>query len=150
MEFVEVIENKKNYLELLLIGDEQESMIDGYLDDGRLYVLYDEVLVGLVVVNDDGDSVIEIKNIEVYPEFRRCGYGSRLIEYVENKYKDDFNTFRLSTGDSPNTKAFYENNGFKEVGREKDYFIHNYDKPIYECGKLLKDMVYMEKILLKI
>lgn len=106
MEFVEVIENKKYYLELLLIGDEQESMIDGYLDDGRLYVLYDEVLVGLVVVNDDGDSVIEIKNIAVYPEFRRCGYGSRLIEYVENKYKDDFNTIRLSTGDSQIQKHF--------------------------------------------
>ena len=37
----EVKEDKKRYLDLLLLGDEQESMIDKYLDRGTMYV-YDD------------------------------------------------------------------------------------------------------------
>ena len=32
--------DKKQYLELLLLGDEQESMIDRYLEKGDMYVLH--------------------------------------------------------------------------------------------------------------
>ena len=41
MEIREINENKKEYLELLLLADEQESMIDRYLERGEMYVLYD-------------------------------------------------------------------------------------------------------------
>lgn len=34
-------ENKKRFLPLLLLGDEQESMVDRYLERGRMYVLDD-------------------------------------------------------------------------------------------------------------
>lgn len=39
MKIVEIRENKKEYLELLLLADEQESMIDRYLDRGSMYAL---------------------------------------------------------------------------------------------------------------
>ena len=41
MRIIEVKENKKQYLDLLLLADEQEDMIDCYLDKGRMYVLDD-------------------------------------------------------------------------------------------------------------
>lgn len=145
MKIIEIEENKKHYLELLLLGDEQESMIDRYLESSSLYVLFKERPVGLCVVSAKSDSVLEIKNIAVYPEFQRLGYGSRLIEFIENKYSPKIKIIRLSTGDSPRTISFYESNGFTEVGREKDYFIRTYDHPIYECGKLLTDLLHMEK-----
>lgn len=31
---------KKQYLELLLLGDEQESMIDRYLEWGEMFVMF--------------------------------------------------------------------------------------------------------------
>ena len=34
-------ERKKDFLELLLLADEQENMIDLYLDRGELFALYD-------------------------------------------------------------------------------------------------------------
>ena len=37
--YKEIIDNKKKYLSLLLLADEQESMIDTYLERGRLYVM---------------------------------------------------------------------------------------------------------------
>ena len=41
MNIIEVPENKKQYLDLLLLADEQESMIDRYLERGTMYALDD-------------------------------------------------------------------------------------------------------------
>ena len=42
---IKIIEsNKKDFLDLLLLADEQESMIDKYLDRGNLFALYDDGL----------------------------------------------------------------------------------------------------------
>ena len=41
MEIVEITENKKKHLPLLLLADEQEDMIDRYLQRGRMFVLED-------------------------------------------------------------------------------------------------------------
>ena len=42
-----VTEQKKRYLEMLLLGDEQENMIDRYLERGAMYVLEDPEPVGV-------------------------------------------------------------------------------------------------------
>ncbi len=39
-----IIENKKQFLDLLLLADEQENMIDRYLPGGDLFALYDNGL----------------------------------------------------------------------------------------------------------
>ena len=41
MEIKEIKENKKHFLPLLLLADEQENMIDQYIDRGTMYVLED-------------------------------------------------------------------------------------------------------------
>ena len=41
MEIREIKENKKRFISLLLLADEQEDMIDRYLDRGTMYVLDD-------------------------------------------------------------------------------------------------------------
>ena len=51
----------------------------------------------------------------------------------------------VGTGDSPLTLPFYEKCEFKVSHRVKDFFIENYDNPIYECKKQLTDMVYLKK-----
>ena len=51
MNITQVKENKKQYLDLLLLADEQESMIDLYLEDGTLYVLEEgEEALGVCVI----------------------------------------------------------------------------------------------------
>ena len=39
MKITEIKENKKQYINLLLLADEQEDMIDLYLNRGIMYVL---------------------------------------------------------------------------------------------------------------
>ena len=65
MKIVEIRSNKKQYLDLLLLGDEQESMIDRYLDRGEMFVMTDvhEHVVAVAVVTNEGDGVLELKNL---------------------------------------------------------------------------------------
>ena len=64
MKITEITENKKQYLNLLLLADEQEDMIDRYLERGRMYILVDGGEVRAeCVVTDEGNNVLEIKNI---------------------------------------------------------------------------------------
>ena len=42
MKILSVSEGKRRFLNLLLQADEQESMIDRYLDRGQMFVLTDE------------------------------------------------------------------------------------------------------------
>lgn len=58
-----VISDKKEFLELLLLADEQESMIDRYLERGDMFVLYDDGLKACCVVTCEGEGIYEIKNI---------------------------------------------------------------------------------------
>jgi len=50
MKIEKIIENKKQFLDLLLLADEQENMIDRYLANGDLFALYDDDLKSVCVV----------------------------------------------------------------------------------------------------
>ena len=67
MEIKLVTSDKKEFLDLLLLADEQESMIDRYLERGDMFVLYDNGLKTLCVVTREGEGVYEIKNIATVP-----------------------------------------------------------------------------------
>ena len=144
MTITQITENKKQYLDLLLLADEQESMIDRYLERGELFVLEDEGVKAVGVVTDEGDGVCELKNIAVAPGFQRQGYGRMLIEYLFKRYAGRCRTMLVGTGDSPLTVPFYESCGFTYSHRIPDFFTDNYDHPIYEAGKQLKDMIYLK------
>lgn len=145
---VEIIrKNKKAFLDLLLLADEQESMVDKYLERGTMFALYDESLKGICVVTKEDVGIYELKNIATYKEFHGQGYGKKLIEYIFKYFKDDCHTMYVGTGDSPLTVPFYKKCGFIESHRVKNFFIDNYKNPIYECGKQLIDMVYLKKEL---
>lgn len=44
----EVNENKKQFISLLLLADEQENMIDRYIEKGTMYVLEKIHIYGLL------------------------------------------------------------------------------------------------------
>ena len=147
MKIIEVKENKKKYIELLILADEQEDMIDKYIDKGTMFILYDNGVKSECIITDEGNGVIEIKNIATLPEYQNKGYGKYLIKFIEEKYKHKFNILRVGTGDSILTIPFYKKCGFKESYRIKNFFVDNYNNPIFECGVQLIDMVYLEKTI---
>lgn len=144
--FRQILQNKKQYLELLLLADEQEDMIDRYLERGEMWVLDDDGVKAACVITDEGNGTLEIKNLAVAPQQQRKGYGKAVIEFVLEQYRD-YCKIRVGTGDSPLTILFYQHCGFKEVGRIENFFIDNYDHPIIEDGILLKDMIILERTI---
>ena len=145
MEIREITENKKDYLSLLLAADEQEDMIDRYLDKGRMFVLDDNGVKCECVITDEGDGVLEIKNIATDPEYRGNGYAKALIDFIIREFGDSYSVLQVGTGDSPLTIPFYEKCGFVRSHTVPHFFKDNYDHPIYECGVLLDDMVYLRR-----
>lgn len=143
-----ITQNKKQYLDLLLLADEQESMIDRYLERGELYALYDNSeLVSVCVITQEGEGIYEIKNIATYPQYQRKGYGRQLIHFLFEHYRRKCHTMLVGTGESPLTVPFYESCGFTYSHRIPNFFTDHYDHPIIEAGKLLTDMVYFKKEL---
>ena len=144
MEFRRIEAEKRNFLPLLLLGDEQEDMIDRYLDRGVLTALYDGGLRAVCVVTEEAPGVFEIKNLAVEPAFHRRGYGRTMVEQVVRDCRAAGGTQLLvGTGDSPLTLPFYHACGFREHHRVPDFFLQHYDHPICEGGRRLVDMVYL-------
>lgn len=147
MEIIEIGENKKQFLSLLLLADEQEDMIDKYIENGIMYVLNDNGIKAECVVTDEGNSILEIKNIATVPEYQGKGYGKTIIDFLVMKYKGRYSILQVGTGDSPLTIPFYEKCGFVRTHSVKNFFTDNYDHPIYECGVQLRDMIYLQRKL---
>lgn len=69
MEIRKITDNKKQFLPLLLLADEQESMIDRYLE--RYDVCFDDDGVkAQCVVTDEGNGVLEIKTLQRNRDFK--------------------------------------------------------------------------------
>lgn len=147
MEIRNIKTNKKQYQRLLLLADEQEDMIDRYLERGVMYVLEDDGVKAACVVTDEGNGILELKNIAVTPDFQRKGYGRALVAFLIQTYRGQYQVLQVGTGDSPSTIPFYESCGFRRHHLVKNFFVDHYDHPIYECGVQLVDMVYLQREL---
>jgi GNAT superfamily N-acetyltransferase len=140
-------ENKKQFLDLLLLADEQENMIDKYLPGGDLFALYDDDLKSVCVVIPVNGETCELKNIATYVKYQGKGYGKALIGFVSDFYKNSFKTMLVGTGETPAILSFYESCGFAVSHRVKNFFTDNYDHPIFEGDIQLVDMIYLKKVL---
>lgn len=145
MTVTEVKNHKKQYLSLLLLADEQEDMIDRYINKGTMFILDDEGVKSECVLTDEGSGILEIKNIATVPEYQGKGYAKALIDFVVEKYRGQYTTLQVGTGDSPLTIPFYEKCGFTRSHIIPGFFTDNYDHPIYECGVQLIDMIYLRR-----
>ena len=126
MEIREIRENKTAFMDLLLIGDEDEAMINRYLEPSTLFVLYDsEKPVSLCAVMKIDSDTIEIKNLATYPKYQNNGYASALLDFVYDKYKNECIALILGTGENEKTLRFYKKRGFVEFDRVKNFFIDN-------------------------
>ncbi|OUO35163.1 GNAT family N-acetyltransferase [Flavonifractor sp. An306] len=147
MEIRKVETDKKRYLDLLLLADEQEDMVDRYLERGTMYVLVDDGVKAVCVVTYEGNGILELKNIAVEPAAQGKGYGKAIVDFLVRTYTGQYAVLQVGTGDSPSTIPFYESCGFRRHHLVKNFFTDHYDHPIYECGMRLVDMVYLQRKL---
>lgn len=148
MEVVKIADNDKaNYMELLLIADEQISMIEKYLYRGEMFALYDDDVKSVCVVTEEESGIYEIKNIVTVPKYQKKGYAKHLISYIADYYKESGKQLYVGTGDCPGILEFYKKCGFVKSHVVKNFFTDNYDHPMFEDGIQLVDMVYLKREL---
>ena len=125
MRIIEVKEDKKQYLDLLLLADEQENMIDRYLDKGKMYVLDDNGIKCECIVTDEGNDVLEIKNIATVPDYQGKGYAKSLIDFIVEKYRKQYEE------DTEKLKELTTNpEALEKIAREK-YLMKKPDEDIF-------------------
>ena len=144
MEIIKVMENKEKYMDLLLLGDEQENMVKRYLEKGDLYALYDNDLKTVCVVTQENDKIYEIKNIATYEKYHGKGYGSIMLKYIIENYKNKCDQLLVGTGEIEWILSFYKNNGFTYSHKINNFFVDNYDHEMFDNGIQLIDMVYLK------
>lgn len=147
MRIEKITNNKKQYLDLLLLADESEIMIDKYLEKGDLFALFDDDLKTVGVVVEIDNETCELKNIATYEQYQGKGYASALIKYISDYYKNRYKTMLVGTGETPAILSFYGSCGFEKSHVLKNFFTDNYDHPMFEDGIQLIDMVYLKKQL---
>ena len=144
MEIKKIIEDKEQFMDLLLLADEHESMIRKYLGRGDLLALYDPDLKTVCVVTQEDENTCEIKNIATYENEQGKGYASLMLKYILENYKDKCDTLLLGTGDNDKIISFYKKFGFVYSHTVKDFFVDNYDHEMFENGQQLRDMIYLK------
>lgn len=145
MKVNQLTKNKKQDIDLLLLAEEQESMIDHYLERGDLFVFDDNGVKAICVVIYETGGICELKHIAVSPKSQRQGYGKSLINYLVIHYSGKYIRMIVGTDDAPSSVRFYKSCGFEYSHRTKNFFTDNYDHQMIEDDMLLKDMVYLRK-----
>ena len=71
-------------------------------------------ILGLIRVVGDGQTIVFVQDLLVFPEYQRKGVGSALLRAVLKRY-ENVRQIELATDDTPKTKAFYRSMGFREL-----------------------------------
>jgi ribosomal protein S18 acetylase RimI-like enzyme len=130
-------------MELLLLADPSEDKIRSYLPGSRCFVASrDAVVVGACVVQPRGTDTYELMSIAVDPAHQKSGYGTALLKWVVDFYRDlGARQLEVGTGTFGYQLAFYQRQGFRPTSIDHDFFVDNYPEPIFEDGIQLLDML---------
>ena len=113
MDIIEVKEHKEQYLDLLLLAEEQESIIEKYLQRGILFALYDDFdLKTVAVITKENEDTYEIKNLATLKIYQGKGYGRAMIKHIIQYCQSQCKVLVVGTGDNEEILIFYEMLGF--------------------------------------
>jgi ribosomal protein S18 acetylase RimI-like enzyme len=130
-------------IELLLEADPSVEKLKAYLPRSRCFVAtLQHNPVGAYVVQPIARAVYELMSIAVSPEHQRQGIGSELLRHaVSSVHHMGARRLELGTGTFGYQLTWYQREGFRDFAVERDFFLNNYQEPIYENGIQLKDML---------
>ena len=146
---VKKIENKEDYIDLLLEADPSKDMIHKYLSDSDVYALKKEdELISIAVILHIDRKTLELKNIVTKENYRNKGYAKTLLKHLSGNYKQKYD--RMLVGTTENNIPFYVKQGFDKYEKTiKNFFIDNYKEEIIDGELTCTDLIYYSKDLKK-
>lgn len=73
-----------------------------------------ERLMGIIRTVGDGQTIVFVQDILVFPEYQRKGVGTALLQAILDKYSH-VRQIELATDNTEKTVAFYKSMGFREA-----------------------------------
>jgi GNAT superfamily N-acetyltransferase len=137
-------------MDLLLLADPSREHVEDYLRRGHCFVAETEDgIVGEYVLLPTRPGTVELVNVAVHENWQGIGIGKSLVTHaVEQAKRLGFGTIEVGTGSTGVTQlALYQKCGFRMTSIDRDFFIRHYEKPIYENGMQLRDMVRLSQDL---
>jgi ribosomal protein S18 acetylase RimI-like enzyme len=130
-------------MELLLLADPSEEKVSAYLPSSRCFVAFkNREAVGVCVVQRMRENTYELMNIAVAPKHQQSGIGTQLLKWVINVFGiAGASQLEVGTGTFGYQLIFYQRQGFRVTGIDRDFFVKNYSEPIFEEGIQLMDML---------
>ena len=147
---VKRIENKEDYIGLLLEADPSKASIMKYLQDSDVYGLkLNDEIISLAVILHIDKNTLELKNLVTKSEYRNKGYAKRLLKHLCGNYKQKYS--KMIVGTTENNIPFYVKQGFDKYEKTiKNYFIDNYEEEIKDGNLICTDLIYYSKDLKKV
>ncbi len=130
-------------MDLLLLADPSKAKIVGYLRQSRCFIAtLKGQSVGVCIVKQISTDTHEVMNIAIAPEHQKNGIGKKLLQHVIISTREaKVSRLEVGTGTFGYQLAFYQREGFRVDVIDKDFFLVNYEEPIFENGIQLKDML---------
>ena len=146
---VKKIENKEDFIDLLLEADPSKDMIHKYLNDSDVYALKKgDELISIAVILHIDRKTLELKNIVTTEKYRNKGYAKTLLKSLCGNYKQKYD--RMLVGTTENNIPFYVKQGFDKYEKTvKNFFIDNYNEEIKDGDLICTDLIYYSKDLKK-
>ncbi|MBS7345200.1 MAG: GNAT family N-acetyltransferase [Caryophanon sp.] len=149
MIFEKTLANRQSYKPLLLLADEDDAILNSYIEQGDLYeVRMNEDIVGVALFIPIDEQTIELKNIALRPTYRGQGIAKEMIRQSELTFKaQGYTRMIIGTANSSiNNIALYQKLGFRMYDIQRDFF-NAYKKVIVEQGIQAVDLWMFEKLL---
>lgn len=142
--------DEKLPLDLLLLADPSEKLVREYISRSKCFIMErDGIIIGVYVLLPTRPETVEIVNVAVKEDYHNQGYGKQLVLHAIEVAKDEgYKTIEIGTGNSGVIQlALYQKCGFRMTSIDRDFFIRHYDKPIFENGIQVIDMVRLSQDL---
>lgn len=136
-------------MHLLLLGDENQRLINEYLPQCLIYLLKDEEQIQGICLLQVRQTTGEIMNIAVEPSSQGQGFGRALLVYVTEVARQlNLQKLVIKTGNSGIGQiALYQQQGFDLAHVNYNYFLEAYPEPIWENRIQCKHQLVFELML---
>ena len=133
-------------MSLLLLADPSEPKVRSYISQSKCFAAKSgKQIMGVCAILPLEDSIYELMNIAVSPEHQSKGIGSKLLSHaIETTRAQGAKKLIVGTGTFGYQLIFYQRAGFRVTSIDRDFFLANYDEPIFEHGIQHKDMLRLE------
>jgi ribosomal protein S18 acetylase RimI-like enzyme len=140
---------------LLLDADPSRELIDTYIHQSTVMGLVEgdaamasevqSLTIAVVVLMEREPQVVEVMNMAVAPSYQGKKLGKLLLAAaMERSRQQGYKRMLVGTGTAGiGQLAFYQKMGFRLESIDRDYFVRNYPKPIYENGIWCRDRVLL-------